>query len=101
MPIYEYECPKHGRFEVNQRITEASLSSCTIEACGEPVRKLISASSFALKGSGWYVTDYGKGTSSPPAGGGAAKAEAASDAGGCGAADACGAGACAAPTAQA
>lgn len=101
MPIYEYECAKHGRFEVNQRITEAALSTCTIEACGEPVRKLISTTSFALKGSGWYVTDYGKGNSSPPAGGGA-KAEAKSDAGACGA-DACGAGAgaCAAPTAQA
>lgn len=60
MPVYEYECPKHGRYEVSQRITEAALTKCTIEACGEPIRKLISSTSFALKGGGWYATDYGR-----------------------------------------
>lgn len=59
MPIYEYECPTHGRFEVQQRITESALSACTIEACGQPVRKLISNTSFALKGGGWYADGYG------------------------------------------
>lgn len=58
MPIYEYECPTHGRFEVQQRITENALSTCTVEACGEPVRKLISSTSFALKGGGWYADGY-------------------------------------------
>jgi len=62
MPIYEYECPVHGRFEVSQRITEAALSFCTSPECSQPVRKLISHSSFALKGSGWYATDYGRST---------------------------------------
>jgi putative FmdB family regulatory protein len=50
MPIYEYECPKHGQYEVSQRITEPALTACTIESCGQPVRKLISHTSFALKG---------------------------------------------------
>lgn len=59
MPIYEYECPTHGRYEVQQRITEAALSACTIEACGQPVKKLISNTSFALKGGGWYADGYG------------------------------------------
>jgi len=59
MPIYEYECPTHGVFEVEQRITADALKSCTFENCPQPVRKLISSTSFALKGSGWYATDYG------------------------------------------
>lgn len=80
MPIYEYECPSHGRFEVSQRITEAALSTCKTPECGQPVRKLISQSSFALKGSGWYVSDYGKGGSA----GTEKKAEAKEPAAACG-----------------
>ncbi len=62
MPIYEYECPNCGRFEVFQKITEDSLKECP--KCKEqgksvPVEKLISESSFVLKGTGWYETDYG------------------------------------------
>jgi putative FmdB family regulatory protein len=57
MPIYEYQCEHCGRqFEVMQRMTEPLLSTC--ERCGGPVRRLISQTSFVLKGSGWYVTDY-------------------------------------------
>jgi putative FmdB family regulatory protein len=58
MPIYEYACPKCGEFEVTQRITEAPLKKCP--TCRSKVRKLISNTSFQLKGSGWYVTDYAK-----------------------------------------
>ncbi len=57
MPLYEYECPKCGRFDVLQKLSEAPLESH--EVCGSKVRKLMSASSFAFKGSGFYVTDYG------------------------------------------
>jgi putative FmdB family regulatory protein len=57
MPIYEYECPKCGRFDVLQKISAAPLE--VHEVCGSKVTKLISASSFAFKGSGFYVTDYG------------------------------------------
>lgn len=59
MPLYEYECPTHGHMEVQQRITEDALKTCPVDQCGQPVRKLISNTSFALKGSGWYATDYG------------------------------------------
>src|SRR4051794_1392664 len=93
MPIYEYECPRHGRYEVNQRITEAALTTCTQPDCKESVRKLISSTSFALKGGGWYSDGYGS------SGGGAkkdapTKSEAAAPGGSCGA-PACGTGGCA------
>src|SRR4029434_2911576 len=58
MPIYEYECQKCGTFEVTQRITEKSLSKCP--TCKNKVKKLISNTSFQLKGTGWYVTDYAR-----------------------------------------
>jgi len=58
MPIYEYRCRKCNReFEVVQSITAPELKSCKF--CKGPVTKLMSVSSFHLKGSGWYVTDYG------------------------------------------
>jgi putative FmdB family regulatory protein len=62
MPIYEYECAKCGEFEVNQRITDDPLKRCP--KCKGKVRKLISNTSFQLKGSGWYVTDYARSGSS-------------------------------------
>ena len=56
MPIYEYECEKCGKIiEVMQKFSDAPLSECE---CHGSLRKLISSSSFHLKGSGWYVTDY-------------------------------------------
>jgi putative FmdB family regulatory protein len=57
MPIYEYKCQKCGRqFEAFQGITEPELKTCKF--CKGKVHKLVSLSSFSLKGSGWYVTDY-------------------------------------------
>jgi putative FmdB family regulatory protein len=57
MPIYEYECTKCGhQTEVWQRITDQSATKCA--RCKGKMRKLISQSSFHLKGTGWYVTDY-------------------------------------------
>jgi putative FmdB family regulatory protein len=57
MPIYEYQCENCSRrFEVMQRMTEPLLDTC--EKCGGQVRRLISQTSFVLKGGGWYVTDY-------------------------------------------
>jgi putative FmdB family regulatory protein len=57
MPIYEYQCESCNRqFEVMQRMTEPLLATC--EKCGGHVRRLISQTSFVLKGGGWYVTDY-------------------------------------------
>jgi len=58
MPIYEYKCKKCGKeYEMFQRITEPALTSCKF--CKGPAQKLISRTTFHLKGSGWYVTDYG------------------------------------------
>jgi putative FmdB family regulatory protein len=56
MPIYEYECPKCGRFDVLQKMSAPALS--THDVCGSKVRKLMSAGAFAFKGSGFYITDY-------------------------------------------
>jgi putative FmdB family regulatory protein len=57
MPIYEYKCRKCGKqFEAFQGITEPELKNCKF--CKGKVQKLVSLSSFSLKGSGWYVTDY-------------------------------------------
>ncbi|MFU8856670.1 MAG: FmdB family zinc ribbon protein [Deferrisomatales bacterium] len=65
MPIYEYRCDScHDEFEVTQRITDAPLRACP--KCEGPVEKLISQSSFVLKGSGWYATDYGSKTGRGP-----------------------------------
>ena len=58
MPIYEYKCQKCGTFEATQRITEKPLSKCP--RCKGKVKKLISNTSFQLKGTGWYVTDYAR-----------------------------------------
>ncbi len=58
MPIYEYRCRKCNReFEVMQSISDPEIKNCRF--CKGPVTKLMSVSSFHLKGSGWYVTDYG------------------------------------------
>lgn len=62
MPIYEFVCEACGhRFDRLQRMSDADPDACP--SCEQPsVRRLISLSSFQLKGSGWYVTDYkGKG----------------------------------------
>lgn len=57
MPIYEYECLNCGKqCEVIQRFSDEPLSICP--ECGGHMHKLISQTSFILKGTGWYVTDY-------------------------------------------
>ena len=57
MPIYEYECKScENVFEVQQRMTDDPLKACP--ECEGEVKKLISASSFQLKGGGWYADGY-------------------------------------------
>ena len=58
MPIYEYQCAKCGTFEATQRITDRPLAKCP--TCRGKVKKLISNTSFQLKGTGWYITDYAR-----------------------------------------
>ena len=57
MPTYEYECSKGHHFEVEQSINDAPLQRCKV--CRAKVHRLISASHFILKGSGWYADGYG------------------------------------------
>ncbi len=65
MPIYEYECQKCGhQTEAWQRFSDPPISEC--EMCHGKMRKLISQSTFHLKGSGWYVTDYASKSRSGP-----------------------------------
>ena len=63
MPIYEYECKKcHHRFERIQKFSDPHVKKCP--ECGGAVELVLSAPAVQFKGSGWYVTDYGKSTSS-------------------------------------
>jgi putative FmdB family regulatory protein len=57
MPIYEYECNKCGRIEeALQMFSDKPLTKC--RHCTGKLNRLVSRSSFHLKGTGWYVTDY-------------------------------------------
>jgi putative FmdB family regulatory protein len=62
MPIYEYDCPTCGRFDVIQKMSATPLE--VHDACGSKVTKLMSAGAFSFKGSGFYQTDYKK--AAPP-----------------------------------
>lgn len=63
MPLYEYECFLCGhRFERIRRVADASSVECP--ECQGKVRRLLAAPALQFKGSGWYVTDYGKGNGS-------------------------------------
>jgi putative FmdB family regulatory protein len=64
MPLYEYECKKCGhRFEKIQKFSDKMVKKCP--ECGGVVEQMISAPAVQFKGSGWYVTDYAKKSSSP------------------------------------
>jgi putative FmdB family regulatory protein len=66
MPIYEYECTRCGATaEVFQKLSDKPLQKC--KHCSGKLHKLISQSSFQLKGTGWYVTDYANKTGSASA----------------------------------
>ena len=58
MPVYEYQCTECGQVEeALQKISDPPLTTCA--NCKGNLKKMISHSAFHLKGSGWYVTDYG------------------------------------------
>jgi putative FmdB family regulatory protein len=58
LPLYEYQCPKCGRFELIHKFSDAPLSTCP--TCGSEVQKLPSAPAIQFKGTGWYITDYAR-----------------------------------------
>ena len=61
MPIYEYRCPQNHVFEVFQRMTDPPVEVC--EVCGQgPVQRVLYPVAVHFKGSGFYTTDYGRGS---------------------------------------
>jgi putative FmdB family regulatory protein len=66
MPIYEYQCQEcNHEFEAMQKFSDPVLKECP--ECQQPtLKKLISASSFRLKGTGWYETDFKDKPKAPP-----------------------------------
>jgi putative FmdB family regulatory protein len=61
MPLYEYQCEScNNRFEkIQKSFSDPPVETCP--KCGQgPVRKLISSPAIQFKGSGWYITDYAK-----------------------------------------
>ena len=59
MPLYEYKCAKCGDvFELIQKFSDEPLSEHP--GCGGAVERLLSPPALQFKGSGWYVTDYGR-----------------------------------------
>jgi putative FmdB family regulatory protein len=60
MPIYEYRCVDGHTFDVMQSMTDDPITKC--EVCGKPVQKVMHSPAVHFKGSGFYTTDYGKGS---------------------------------------
>jgi putative FmdB family regulatory protein len=60
MPMYEYECTACGhRFERIRKFSDPPIEECP--SCGEPkVQKLLSSPAIQFKGTGWYINDYAK-----------------------------------------
>src|SRR4030042_4279426 len=58
LPLYEYECPKCGTFELVRKFSDVPLVTCP--TCARPVEKLASAPAIQFKGTGWYITDYAR-----------------------------------------
>jgi putative FmdB family regulatory protein len=76
MPIYEYRCNECGQvFEEWQRDFKNRQMACPV--CKGESERIMSNTTFVLKGGGWYVTDYSKSGSAASAAGGAAKPAAA------------------------
>ena len=74
MPIYEYRCKSCGKvIEVIQQFSDRPLRKC--RSCSGRLEKLISRTSFLLKGGGWYAQGYAKGGSRPSAGGSSSSSE--------------------------
>lgn len=62
MPIYEYECENKHRFEKWQSMKDDPIKECP--ECGAAVRKILHPAGIIFKGSGWYITDNRKSSSS-------------------------------------
>ena len=63
MPIYEYRCQNDHRFEVLQKFADEPITEC--EVCGAPATRVLHPVAIHFKGSGFYSTDYGRGSRKP------------------------------------
>jgi putative FmdB family regulatory protein len=86
MPIYEYRCPKGHVFEVLQRMDDSQPEAC--EVCGAgPLERVLHPVAIHFKGTGFYATDYGRGSrrqtkdASSDSGGESSKSESKKEAG--------------------
>ncbi len=80
MPIYEYKCPNGHLFEMFQRMTDDPPEVC--EVCGEgPVQRVLYPVAVHFKGSGFYSTDYGRGSRGKPSRDGDKPSESSTDKG--------------------
>jgi putative FmdB family regulatory protein len=81
MPLYEYQCQACGqRFEVIQKFSDPPPETCA--KCGKgPVERLLSSPAIQFKGTGWYITDYAKKSTTEPAPKTGTSSEAKSDSG--------------------
>lgn len=78
MPLYDYKCHRCGEiFEVRQRFADETLK--VHDECGGELERLISVPALQFKGTGWYVTDYGKGGNSAPKNGSNGKSDSKSE----------------------
>lgn len=60
MPTYEFRCPEGHEFEKFYRTIGGAEAHAACPICGQPAERMMSAAGFAFKGSGFYLTDYGK-----------------------------------------
>ena len=60
MPTYEFRCPDGHDFEKFYRTISGAESTAACPVCGKPAERVMSPTGFAFKGSGFYLTDYGK-----------------------------------------
>src|SRR3954469_22974586 len=59
MPTYEYQCPAGHHFEKLQKMSDKPQAKCPV--CGKPAtRKISGGAGLVFKGTGFYITDYGK-----------------------------------------
>lgn len=64
MPLYDYRCPECGHtFERIGRFSDGPTFPC--RQCNAPAKRLLGVPALQFKGSGWYVTDYGRGNNGP------------------------------------
>jgi putative FmdB family regulatory protein len=75
MPTYEYQCPEGHVFDKFQKMTDKPRAKCPV--CGKmATRKISGGAGLVFKGSGFYITDYGRDGKGPRKGEGESKSAA-------------------------